>query len=417
MRVLMLSTFDQVGGAALATYRLHKGFQRAAVDSIVLVQVKHTDDHSVKCVAENLITIRDLAAARLDLLPLSIYRNRSDTYWSLGWRSKNIQARVRRENPDLVHLNWVGRGFVPTGALPDFGCPIIWTLHDTWPFTGGCHYPQDCRRYEHKCGVCPQLGSTSEWDVSRWVWRRKARFWRGLDLSLVTPSRWLARCAESSSLFGRSPIQVIPNGLDIEVFKPIDRPFARKILNVPCQGQLILAGGIRGTDDRRKGISYLQPALQEMSRNGWMKKAALLVFGASRPAHPPEMGLESRYLGFMHDETSMVLAYSAADVFVAPSIQDNLPNTVMEAMACGVPCVAFDIGGMADMIEHRRNGYLARPFDRDDLARGIVWVLEDKERHQELSRQARWKVERDFDMFKVTSRYVDLFKQVLAHHK
>jgi len=148
-----------------------------------------------------------------------------------------------------------------------------------------------------------------------------------------------------------------------------------------------------------------------------MKKAALLVFGASRPAHPPEMGLESRYLGFMHDETSMVLAYSAADVFVAPSIQDNLPNTVMEAMACGVPCVAFDIGGMADMIEHRRNGYLARPFDRDDLARGIVWVLEDKERHQELSRQARWKVERDFDMFKVTSRYVDLFKQVLAHHK
>ena len=224
----------------------------------------------------------------------------------------------------------------------------------------------------------------------------------------------MAKCAASSALFGKKPIRVIPNGLDIEVFKPIDRSLARKIIGVPWEEQPSLREMFRGADDQRKGFSYLQPALQEMSRNGWMKKAALLVFGSSRPAHEPEVGLESHYLGFLRDETSMVLTYSAADVFVAPSIQDNLPNTVMEAMACGVPCVAFDIGGMSDMIEHRRNGYLARPFDGDDLARGIVWVLEDKERHQELSRQARWKVESDFDLLKVTDRHVNLFKSVLG---
>jgi glycosyltransferase involved in cell wall biosynthesis len=183
-------------------------------------------------------------------------------------------------------------------------------------------------------------------------------------------------------------------------------------LNLPQDKQLILFGAMYPNSDCRKGFHLLRQALQSLNKSEWRDKAKLAIFGASQPKEPIDLGLESHYLGRLNDDISLAVVYAAADVFVAPSIQDNLPNTVMEAIACGTPCVAFDIGGMPDMIEHQHNGYLAQPFDSEDLAKGIVWVLENKERHQKLCDRARQKAEQEFTLEIQARRYESLYREI-----
>jgi glycosyltransferase involved in cell wall biosynthesis len=192
----------------------------------------------------------------------------------------------------------------------------------------------------------------------------------------------------------------------------MDRRLAHDLLKLPQDKHLILFGAMSSTSDARKGFQNLQPTLQGLAARGWIEKAELIVVGATTPLNKPSMGLRDHYMGYLFDNLSLTLLYSAADVFVAPSMEDNLPNTVMEALACGTPAVAFDIGGMSDMIEHQKNGYLAHPFETDDLAYGLAWVLEDNERRQELSLRARQKVEEEFAIDKVARRYLALYSEI-----
>jgi glycosyltransferase involved in cell wall biosynthesis len=254
--------------------------------------------------------------------------------------------------------------------------------------------------YTNSCGACPQLHSNKEKDLSRWIWQCKAKAWQNLNLTIVSPSHCLAKCAASSSLLKDSRIEVIPNGLDTKQYKPIQKSIARSIIGLPEDKQLVLFGAMSATSDPRKGFNLLQSALQNLSQSGWGERVELVVFGASQPKNPTELDFKSHYLGRLNDDISLSLVYAAADVFIAPSVQDNLPNTVMESLACGTPCVAFDIGGMCDMIEHQKNGYLAKPLDVDDLARGIAWVLEDEERLRKLGVDGREKVEQNFTLVK-----------------
>ncbi|MBU7008193.1 glycosyltransferase involved in cell wall biosynthesis [Peptococcaceae bacterium DYL19] len=292
--------------------------------------------------------------------------------------------------------------------------PIIWTLHDSWAFTGGCHLPFDCVRYRDGCKKCPILNSSKEKDISSRVMERKQRAWKSINLTIVTPSKWLGECARSSMLFKNNRIETIPNGIDTGVFKPIGREVAREILSLPLDKKLLLFGAVNSTRDPNKGFQFLQQALQKMNSSGWGDIAQALVFGGLEPANRLEIGLKTTFLGRLQDDISLALLYSAADVFVAPSIQENLPNTVMEALACGTPCVAFNIGGMPDMIEHQRNGYLARPFEADDLARGIAWALEDNSRREALSHRAREKVEQEFDIKLIAGKYHELYREILS---
>jgi glycosyltransferase involved in cell wall biosynthesis len=287
-----------------------------------------------------------------------------------------------------------------------------------WPFTGGCHYSGECDKYTQSCGHCPQLNSQQDGDISGWVWWRKAKAWKNLNLTIVTPSQWLADCARNSSLFQDLRIEVIANGLDIQRYKPIEKKIARHLLGLPQDKQLILFGAMTATSDNRKGFHLLLPAIKKLSQGEiWQHKLELVVFGASEPVNPPDFGLKTHYLGRLNDDISLALVYAAADIFVAPSLEDNLPNTVMEALACGTPSVAFKIGGMPDMIEHQENGYLAHPYDIEDLAQGIHWVLEDSERYQKLCDCAREKVVREFTLEIQASKYLKLYNEVLQSFK
>jgi glycosyltransferase involved in cell wall biosynthesis len=412
MKVITLNTFDIAGGAARAAYRLHKGLQAVGVQSTMVVKYRDSADDSVRCGHE--LTHLSKWFGYADLLPLILYPRWKRTTWSVGWLDGNCMNRVSEQKPDLVHLHWICRGLVSIGKLASIKSPIVWTLHDMWPFTGGCHYAGDCHRYTDCCGSCPELSSITPHDLSHQVWDSKNREWAGLNFTIVTPSRWLADCVGDSSLFRTSRVEVIPNGLDTTVFCPVPKQVARRHLNLPVDKKIILMGGVNIATDARKGFDLARAALERLAAGPLGSELELAAFGAGNSSVSWPAGLRITHLGHMDSDRMLAHVYSAADLFLAPSVQENLPNTVMEALACGVPCVAFDVGGMPDLIDHMRTGYLAQPFRVDDLADGIEWVIQDTARHGLLSVNARDKVDGEFALRHVAGRYKELYEDILS---
>lgn len=414
MNLLILNTFDAKGGAAIATYRLHRGLRSIGVNSRFLVKKKITDDASVVGVAasdwQKLLAI---FWTYFDAILVKLYRNRGKTLFSSAWMPERIASRILSFKPDIIHLSWVVGGFLRIETLKSIKKPIVWTLHDMWPFTGGCHYDEECGKFRQACGNCPVLNSGREGDLSRRVWARKQKAWKNIPLVVVAPSRWLAEMARASSLFCGKRVEVIPNGIDTEIHKPADKGNARAIYNLPQDKHLVMFSALGATSDKRKGQQFLVPALKRMADEGWGDNTELIIVGASCPDDPPDFGMKVHYVGRLEDEISQVLLYSAADVVVAPSMQENLANTVVESLACGTPVVAFDIGGMPDMIDHHENGYLAKPFETEDLFNGIVWVIEDAGRHELLSQCARETVVERYALGVVAERYNELYQDIL----
>jgi glycosyltransferase involved in cell wall biosynthesis len=416
MKVLILSTGER-DGAGRATCRLHEGLQNLGLDAQVLIQHKLSNDPRILGPQTNLDkTIAKLNLSyRLDSLPLSFYHRSSHSPFSLQWLPGSILDRTIEQNPDIINLHWICQGYVSIETMSKFKQPIVLTLHDMWAFTGGCHYSQTCNRYQDACGACPQLNSDRDYDLSRWVWQRKAKAWKHKSPTVVVLSKWMAKCAQSSSLLQNRRIELIPNGLNINIYKPIDKLVARQILNLPLDKQLILFGTTLGTTDPRKGFHLLEPALKKLSASGWTDRLDAVIFGPALLDNQSEIcGFRYHALGTLTDEILISILYSAVDVVVAPSVQDNLPNIVMETLACGTPCVAFNIGGLPDLIEHQKNGYLANPFDVEDLAQGIAWVLENQSRHQNLCNYAREKAEREFSLDLQAKRYQSLFDELVG---
>jgi glycosyltransferase involved in cell wall biosynthesis len=412
MKVLLLNATDGGDGAGRAAYRLHIGLRRVGISSSLGVTRASGADPEVIGPFSSLAKGLALLRSRLDRLPTLLYRHRQAAGFSPAFLpNSDLLRTVRKLDPDVVHLHWINMGFVPPRYLRKLGRPLVWTLHDMWPFTGGCHYSAGCRRFERRCGACPLLGSRHSRDLSRLVWSGKRRVLEGLDLTLVTPSRWLGSCVERSSLLGRFPRHVIRSGIDTDRFKPICRATARDILGLAQDVPLILFGANNSTTDPRKGFDLLTAALHRLAETGLSRSPELLVFGAGTPPDG-RIPFPAHYLGRLHDDVSLALLYSAADVFVAPSQEDNLPNTVVEASACGTPCVAFAIGGMGDIIEHEKTGFLAQPYDPRELAHGLARVLEDDRLRDALGNQARKKILAEFSLEKQALVYADLYESV-----
>jgi glycosyltransferase involved in cell wall biosynthesis len=264
MKVLHLNTFDASGGAARAAYRLHRGLQASGCESQMLVQVKSGDDPSVMEAHNSFGRMLRNLRPHFDALPVRFYPNSPVASFSPAMLPDSVARQVEELDPDIIHLHWVTSGFMQLETLRRFKKPVIWTLHDSWAFTGGCHVPFDCVRYRQRCGSCPVLGSEREGDLSSRVWWRKAEAWRDLPFTVVTPSRWLAGCAGSSSLMHDRRIEVVPNGLDLQCFKPDDKRAARARLSLPYERKLILFSGIFGTRVPNKGFHLLCSALQEL---------------------------------------------------------------------------------------------------------------------------------------------------------
>jgi glycosyltransferase involved in cell wall biosynthesis len=412
MKIVLLNSYDRKGGAARAAFHLHQGLNHHGVDSRMVVQYKSSDDPKVHGPSGQAAEIVAKIRLRLDRLPLLAYPAWQPSDWSVQWFWNNVVERVHDLKPDLVHIHWTGEGFLPISSLSKFNCPLVWSMYDMWALTGGCHYDQECGRWQTNCGLCPQLGSHKENDLSRRSWEAKQSAWKNLPVTIVTASHWLSRCFQKSPIFKNKTFKVIPHGMDKNVFCHISKKEARRFLKLPEEGCLIVFGA--ASKDRRKGFEYLPSALRILSERGWGSKAKIGIFGGTAREKGLMEGIETYFLGRINGDKALSSVYAAADVMVVPSTQDNMPLTIIEAMACGTPCVAFNIGGMPDLIDHKINGYLADPFQSDDLAKGIEWVLEDDQRRLSLCEHAYKKMSENFTSEIEVHKYVQLYEEILG---
>jgi len=411
MKVLQVSTTAQLGGAGIAAYRLNQGLRSMGVDSWMLVNKKKQPDDFIISPTGKLDKIAARLNPYLERIPGRFSRQNLDRV-SPSWSPGGVVSRIKAQSPDIVNLHWVNDGFLRIESLPAIPQPVVWTLHDMWAFSGGEHYVGESTRYIEGYSAENRPASETGLDVNRWIWRRKKKSWSAIDrMVIATPSKWLAACAQQSDLFRNLRVEVLPNGVDHERFHPLEHVIARRILGIPEDKKLVLFVEGSWNTDKRKGFHLLAQALEKLEHAVVPDNYQLVVLGKSSGANT--FSMKTRYLGKLHDEISMALVYAAADVFVAPSIEENLANTVLESLSCGTPVVAFNIGGMPDMIDHRKNGYLAPGFDPEVLARGIQWVVEDEKRWKELSEQARATVVQSFTLQKSASRYMALYNELL----
>jgi len=412
MKILIINTSDIQGGAARAAYRLHQSLLSQNIESQMLVQNKSSDEFTVKTTTNTrLQKLTNILRPYINNIPLKFYKNRTKTLFSTSmFGSNHVIEKINKFNPDIVHLHWICGGMLKIEDLSKIKAPIVWSLHDMWAFTGGCHYDELCEGYLQECGNCKVLGSSKENDLSKKVFYRKEQTYSKIsNMTVIGLSRWINECSKNSTLLKNKKHIHLPNPIDTKIFKPFDKKLSRKLWNLPEDKKLVLFGAMGATSDPRKGFKELSKALNKLNKS---TNIELVVFGSSKPENELDFGFKIHYLGHLHDDVGLVTLYSAVDVMVVPSLQENLSNAIMESLSCAIPVVVFDIGGNSDMIEHQKNGYLAKPFDSKDLATGIEWIVSN-ENYDKLSKNAREKVLNEFDSKVVAQKYIDLYKEVL----
>lgn len=371
MKVVHLNYSDSIGGAARAALRIHHAVRGVGVESKLLVNRASSADPTVTGPAT--ASGRLLAKSRRILASpwQSLLKGGSPGLHSPACIPSRWARCLNASAVDVVHLHWINCEMMSIADVGRLTKPTVWTLHDMWPFCGAEHYT-DGLRYRDGYSAANRPIHESGFDLDHWTWRRKQRHWRR-PFQIVTPSHWLANCVKQSALMGHWPVTVIPNPIDTAVWRPVDKLLARQTLNLPPDAYILLFGALGGDEDPRKGFDLLRDALQLL--RGRLEGLELVVFGQLAPAQDLLLGFPVRHTGYLHDDEKLRLLYSAADVVAVPSRLEAFGQTASEAHACGTPVVAFNTGGLADIVAHRQTGYLAKPFDAKDLAVGIEWVL------------------------------------------
>jgi glycosyltransferase involved in cell wall biosynthesis len=409
MKTLIINTSDISGGAARAAYRIHHALRSQGVDSKMFVSNATAGDWTVEGpqskIAKALSKVRPPLAGLLS----KTLKTDNPIIHSPAIVPSRWSKRLNASDADVIHLHWINGEMMSISDIGQLTKPVVWTLHDMWAFCGAEHYTEDFRwrdGYTSSNRPCYEGG----FDLNRWTLERKRKHWKR-PMHIVTPSRWLAECAKQSVLMRDWPITVIPNAIDTNVWQPVDKTLARQLLHLPPDVPLLLFGAMGGAQDPRKGFDLLRAALNHL--RGQLPGLELVVFGQLAPKEPVDMGFPVHYTGHLHDDVSLRLLYSAADVIVVPSRQEAFGQTASEAHACGTPAVAFDNSGLVDIVRHQQTGYLAKAFDTEDLARGIKWVLADDRRHAQLCQTARQDAVSRFSYPVVAAQYKSLYRSLL----
>ena len=412
MKVLHIVGGNLSGGAARGAYWLHQGLRKAGIDSKILVQQADVKNKNVISLTNNKITkLKQIILSNLDQSPAWLYKNRNRVIYSTGFLGNNIFKTREYEESDIIHLHWICGGMLSISQIGKIQKPVVWTMRDMWPMTGGCHVAEamNCNRYETGCGCCKQLGSQSKYDLSYLVLKKKKASF-STNIKMVGISRWLSECAQKSFLFKDFDIRTIFNNVNTNDFSPVEKSVARDILDLPNNKKIILAGA-QNLKDFYKGFDKYLEAITLLNKKD---NLLLMFFGNMDENIIKPAGFEYKSLGFLYDTVSLRLAYSASDVFVAPSFMDAFGKTLAESMSCGTPVVCFDATGPKDIVDHKINGYKAAPFVSEYLAKGIDWVLSDENCHKELCVNAREKAVNCFDIKKVARQYAELYREVLG---
>lgn len=396
-KVVHISTDDYTGGASIAAYRFHKYLKEIGISSKMLVLQKTVkDDDSIQAIViPKFFNILKKTLFKVFKI-LSICRVKSHLergYFSYPILTNRISDLPLIQDVDIIILHWINRNYISIREINKIiksKKRIIWYLHDMWPMTGGCHYSLDCEKYTEQCFKCPHLIKPKKKDWSYKLFKKKNNvFSNARNFEIFAPSSWIADCAKKSKIFSTKNITLLPNYLDLNIYRPFNKSFARDVFNLPHDKVLILFGAIDGINNPYKGWNYLKEALIILSKAE--KDIYAVIFGSSyNQSIADNIPFPVTFSGHLSDSQSLCMLYNACNVFIVPSIADNLPNTIVESLACGTPVVAFNVGGIPDLIDHKKNGYLAKYKNSEDLAYGINWVIKNK---KELELNTRAKIE------------------------
>ena len=416
MKVTLINTSDAGGGAPAACMRLLKALQAKQVDVRMDVQEKKTNEPRVKRVVGKLAAKINFLVERLPFIWFRANDKSVRFAFSSADTGTDISKAPDVADADILHLHWTNAGFLSTHTIKQLFAtakPLVWTLHDMWAFTGGCHYAGDCNHFEKECGDCWMLRDPGENDLSHSGWIRKDDMYAAAkNIVFVTCSNWLAEVARSSTLLKDFRIEAIPNPIDTTVFAPKGKAWLRNKWGIDSDSKIILFGAANILD-RRKGITYLVEALLDLKNNyPETEKVEIVIFGKNKAFDVGTLPFKAYELDIITSEEEMAEVYNLADVYVTPAIEDNLPNTVMEALSCGIPVVAFHTGGIPDMVDHLKNGYLAEYKSAADLAKGINLILNSTEKAA-FAAYAREKVMTSFTGDMVAAKYISLYNSIL----
>ena len=418
MRVLIINTSERIGGAAIAANRLMEALKKNGIKARMLVRDKQTDQMTVERISQSW------------MLPIKFLWERVCIWLSNGLSKRNIfQVDIANtgtdvtkmfefEQADVIHLHWVNQGFLSTDDIAriiNSGKPVVITMHDMWYFTGICHYSAGCQRYTTGCHHCPLLthGGIGR-DLAQQVYNKKQRIYGTTHLAFIGCSNWITQLARASRLTQGHYVANIPNAINTATFHPIDKTTARQRRQLPTDGRRLILFGSQRITDPRKGFTYLAQACQTIKARNPKLAAGIgvVVLGSESEKVRDRLPFTVYTMKYMSGEQDIMELYNAVDLFVTPSLQDNLPNTIVEAMACGTPCVGFNVGGIPEMIDHKENGYVAQYMNADDLARGIEWCL-DTEHYDNLCTSAHNKALATYSEDRVARRYTEVYEMMM----
>ena len=402
----------------MAAFRLMEALNNNGVKAKMLVRDKETDTITVVGLGDGMLAQRHFLWERLTVFRHLHFSKKHLFDIDVANTGFDITRLREFQEADIIHLHWVNQGMLSLSGIRKIlasGKPVVWTMHDAWPATAICHLTMGCNKFKSRCHRCRYLpGGGSDNDLSARVWEKKKAVYGTGDISFVACSRWLQMEAKQSALLSGHTVACIPNPIDTRMFHCMDKAKARQALGLPLDKRLILFVSQRVTN-AYKGMDYLVEACRLLvERHPEMREqAAVVILGGHAEEVKDALSLPSYPLGYVSDERKVVDVYNAADVFVLPSLSENLPNTIMEAMACGVPCVGFKVGGIPEEIDHRKNGYVAEYRNGEDLMRGIHWILAEAD-YGALCAQAVRKVAATYSQNSVSLKYIEVYNHALA---
>ena len=410
MRVLIVNTSERTGGAAVAANRLMMALNNNGVKAKMLVRDKESEFLTVLGLPKSPMLNWHFLWERLVIFFRCRFSRKHLFEIDLANTGSDITRLREFQEADVIHLHWINQGMLSLSDIRKIlksGKPVVWTMHDIWPATAICHLTLTCRNFTTHCRNCRLLpGGGSSNDLSSSIWRKKQKMLGDGTIYFVACSHWLEQEAKASALLKGHKIASIPNPIDTHIYHPGDKKAARKNLGLPEDKRLILFVSQRVTN-KNKGMDYLIEACRQL------EDYEVVILGGHAEEVVDQLPLKAHPLGYVNDERRIVEVYQAVDVFVLPSLSENLPNTIMEAMACGVPCVGFKVGGIPEEIDHKRNGYVAEYRNPDDLARGIRWILSEAD-YEQLSQEAVRKVAHSYSQQSVAISYLDVYHQAMA---
>lgn len=411
MKILHISLSDNNGGAARAAYRIHKSLIDYGVNSKMLVQESILDDWSVTGNSKKIDKLLNYLRQYIAFAFVKLQKTKNPILHSPSIVPSTWLKKINSSDADIVHLHWVQGEMLSISDINKIKKPIIWSLHDMWGFCGAEHISWD-NRWKEGYFKNNRPAHETGFDINRWIWKRKKRFWKK-PIQIIAPSRWLANCVSDSIIMKNWPVKVVPNPLNINIWKPLDQNIARDMFGLPLDRPLLLFGTMGANTDHNKGFDLLINALNILSNNKDTPKGlSLVVFGQKAPKIEPILPFPAYYIGKLSDDISLRALYNAVDLVIVPSRLESFGQTASEAHSCGIPVVAFNTSGLRDIIEHKQTGYLANSFDSIDLANGINWVLNNPNKKM-LSENARLKSITHFSSSLVAKSLVRIYENLL----